>query len=61
MEDDVVYPDKKILIFLNSAVTVNVLYKNLINYLRQSPNKSVKELARRVYRLSGSLSREVRK
>ena len=47
------------LIFLNNAESVNVLYRNIINYLKQSPCESVRELARRVYRLSGSLSREV--
>ncbi|KAL5258407.1 hypothetical protein ACHWQZ_G009044 [Mnemiopsis leidyi] len=60
IQADVTYPDRKVLIFMNSAESVNVLYRNLINYLKQSPSKSVQDLARKVYRLSGSLTREER-
>ena len=59
IQEDVVHPDRKVLIFMNSAESVNVLYRNLINYMKQSPCKSVRDLARKVYRLSGSLTREV--
>ena len=57
--EEVVNPDKKVLIFVNNADSVNVLYKSILHYLAQSPNKSVRALSRRVYRLSGTLSREV--
>ena len=59
IQEDVLHPDRKVLIFMNSAESVNVLYRNLINYMKQSPCKSVRDLARKVYRLSGSLTREV--
>lgn len=59
IQDEVLHPDRKVLIFMNSAESVNVLYRNLINYMKQSRCKSVKDLARKVYRLSGSLTREV--
>ena len=59
VDTDVINPEKKMLIFMNNADAVDVLYKTVINYLKSSTNKSVSDLSRSVYRLSGSLSKEV--
>jgi len=52
--------DTSVLIFVNNAESVDVLHKTLVNYFRSSPNVEVREMARKVYRLSGSLNVEER-
>ena len=51
--------ERSVLIFVNNAESVDVLHKTLLNYFRSSPNHAVKDMARKIYRLSGSLNIEV--
>lgn len=52
--------ERSVLIFVNNAESVDVLHKTLVNYFRSSPNHAVKDMARKIYRLSGSLNIEER-